>query len=62
MSDLRPGDVVGLRQQRQAFETRYSLETPQFYARFLRGEMGDNGTSSCDWAVGPASVRGVNSI
>ncbi len=31
----------GLRQQIQDFEARYSLETSEFYARFLRGEMGD---------------------
>jgi hypothetical protein len=31
----------GLRQQIQDFETRYSLKTSEFYARFLRGEMGD---------------------
>ena len=31
----------GLRQQIQDFEARYSLETLEFYARFLRGEMGD---------------------
>ena len=31
----------GLRQRIQNFETRYSLETSEFYARFLRGEMGD---------------------
>jgi hypothetical protein len=31
----------GLRQQIQDFETCYSLETSEFYARFLRGEMGD---------------------
>ncbi|MBI1880545.1 MAG: hypothetical protein HYR94_20400 [Chloroflexi bacterium] len=30
-----------LRQQLQAFETRYSLKTAEFYSRFLRGEMGD---------------------
>jgi hypothetical protein len=33
--------VDGLRQQIQDFETRYSLETSEFYARFLRGEMED---------------------
>lgn len=31
----------GLRQQIREFEARYSLETSEFYARFLRGEMGD---------------------
>lgn len=31
----------GLRQQIQDFETRYSLKTSEFYARFLRGQMGD---------------------
>jgi hypothetical protein len=31
----------GLRRQIQDFEARYSLETLEFYARFLRGEMGD---------------------
>ncbi|MFQ5813235.1 MAG: hypothetical protein ACE5I2_08625 [Anaerolineae bacterium] len=31
----------GLRQQIQDFEARYSLETSEFYARFLHGEMGD---------------------
>ena len=30
-----------LRQQLRVFETRYSLKTSEFYARFLRGEMGD---------------------
>jgi hypothetical protein len=30
-----------LRQQLEAFETRYALKTPEFYTRFLRGEMGD---------------------
>lgn len=34
--------VAGLRQQLQGFEERYSLKTPEFYARFLKGEMGDN--------------------
>ena len=31
----------GLRQQIQEFEERYLLETPEFYTRFMRGEMGD---------------------
>jgi hypothetical protein len=31
----------GLRQQIQDFEARYALDTSEFYARFLRGEMGD---------------------
>ncbi len=31
----------GLRQQIQAFEARYSLETSEFHTRFLRGELGD---------------------
>ncbi|MBI2976064.1 MAG: hypothetical protein HYY33_03845, partial [Chloroflexi bacterium] len=31
-----------LRQQLQGFEERYSLETPEFYARFIKGEMGDS--------------------
>jgi hypothetical protein len=31
----------GLRRQILDFETRYSLETSEFYTRFLRGEMGD---------------------
>ncbi|MFQ5343859.1 MAG: hypothetical protein ACE5F6_20135 [Anaerolineae bacterium] len=34
--------LQGLRQRLQAFEARYSLKTPEFYARFLRGEMGDS--------------------
>ena len=33
--------INGLRQQIQDFEARYALDTPEFYARFLRGEMGD---------------------
>jgi len=33
--------LAGLRQHLAEFETRYSLETPEFYERFLRGEMGD---------------------
>ena len=31
----------GLREQIQAFEARYALETSEFHTRFLRGEMGD---------------------
>lgn len=34
--------LQGLRQQIQAFESRYSLKASEFYARFLRGEMGDD--------------------
>ena len=33
--------LQALRQQLQAFETRYSMKTTEFYPRFLRGEMGD---------------------
>ena len=32
----------GLRRQIGDLEARYSLETSEFYARFLRGEMGDD--------------------
>ena len=31
-----------LSRQLLEFEQRYSLKTPDFYARFLRGELGDN--------------------
>ncbi|MBI3360290.1 MAG: hypothetical protein HY023_04185 [Chloroflexi bacterium] len=31
----------GLQRQIADFEKRYSLKSPEFYARFLRGEMGD---------------------
>ncbi len=34
-------DLETLRQQLQSFEMHYSLKTSDFYARFLRGEMGD---------------------
>ena len=34
--------LEGLRQHIGEFETHYSLKTPDFYARFLRGEMGDD--------------------
>jgi hypothetical protein len=33
--------LEGLRGQIADFEKRYRLKTPEFYARFLRGEMGD---------------------
>ncbi len=33
--------VEGLRQQLRDFEARYSMTTADFYARFVRGEMGD---------------------
>ncbi len=32
----------GLRRQIRDFESCYSLKTREFYARFLRGEMGDH--------------------
>ena len=32
----------GLRRQIQDFESDYSIKTREFYARFLRGEMGDH--------------------
>ncbi len=38
---LEKTDLEALRQQLQSFETHYSLKTSDFYARFLRGEMGD---------------------
>ncbi len=31
-----------LRRELQAFETRYSLKTADFYPRFMQGELGDN--------------------
>jgi len=34
--------LEGLRRQLGDFEVRYSLKTQEFYARFLRGEIGDN--------------------
>jgi hypothetical protein len=34
-------DIEALQQQLHTFEKRYSLKTSEFYARFLRGEMGD---------------------
>jgi hypothetical protein len=33
--------IDGLRQQIQDFEAHYALDTLEFYARFTRGEMGD---------------------
>jgi hypothetical protein len=38
---IEKAGLDGLRQQIQDFEACYSLETSEFYARFLRGEMGD---------------------
>ncbi len=34
--------VEGLRQQLGNFESRYAMTTPDFYARFVHGEMGDD--------------------
>ena len=34
--------VDGLRQQLRDFETRYAMKTTDFYARFVRGELGDH--------------------
>lgn len=39
--DTRTDGLQVLRRQLQAFETRYSMKTAEFYPRFLRGEMGD---------------------
>jgi|SRR6185436_8734395 len=33
--------LEGLRHQIREFEKQYALATPEFYARFSRGEMGD---------------------
>lgn len=33
--------LEGLRRQLSEFEDRYAFKTPEFYARFLRGEIGD---------------------
>ncbi|MCK6629703.1 MAG: hypothetical protein L6R45_31575 [Anaerolineae bacterium] len=41
--DTQTNGLQALRSQLQAFETRYSMKTAEFYPRFLRGEMGDEG-------------------
>jgi hypothetical protein len=33
--------IDGLRRQIQDFEAHYALDTPEFYARFMCGEMSD---------------------
>ena len=35
-------DILGLLRQLVAFEQEYSLASDVFYARFMRGEMGDD--------------------
>lgn len=40
-STTQTNGLQALRGQLQAFETRYSMKTAEFYPRFLRGEMGD---------------------
>ncbi|MBU0511000.1 MAG: hypothetical protein KJ638_04770 [Chloroflexi bacterium] len=42
MLPVEKSGLDGLRRQIQDFESYYSLKTQEFYARFLRGEMGDN--------------------
>jgi hypothetical protein len=41
-SSVKKIGLQGLRQQLRDFEARYSVKTPEFYARFLHGEMGDS--------------------
>jgi hypothetical protein len=36
---IKKAGLDGLRRQIQDFQTRYSLETSEFHARFSRGEM-----------------------
>jgi hypothetical protein len=38
---IEKASLDDLRQQLQGFETRFALKTTDFYARFVRGEMGD---------------------
>jgi hypothetical protein len=41
-SAIEKASVHGLQQQIQDFEARYSWKTPDFYSRFIHGEIGDN--------------------
>lgn len=36
------GDILGLLRELVTFEERYNLASDVFYARFMRGEMGDD--------------------
>ena len=50
--------LEGARRQLSDFERRYSLTTQEFYARFLRGEMGD-GRDFIVWAGLYELLQGV---
>ena len=42
-------DILDLMWQLIAFEEQYNMQTDEFYARFMRGEMGD-GMDFIEWA------------